>query len=244
MITKLKGVYEFAGNSSEKVLVGQIIDDTYFTRRKQEHYFRIFQGFGLSVSVYNELIAEGVKKVIIRYHGTEVEKKLVSDLNKWKSSTLWENQLVNSQIDPQYILPEKEMEVVRLVELKGGNEQKNMETKQPFNYAAARKDLEETSKRPPFWKPTVGQHAVKIISEFEEFKFKDKETGEEEDRLKLRIEVGGQEYVWSMGYGQTKASLYGQLLQIAEKHGDKLSGTTVKLAVKNSGKKNEYFVLD
>lgn len=119
-----------------------------------------------------------------------------------------------------------------------------MEQKSVFNYAAARKELEETSKRPPFWKPSVGQHAVKILNEFEPFQFKDKETGEEEARLKLRIEVAGTEYVWSMGYGQTKASLYGQLLQIAEKNADKLTGVTVKLAVKNNGKKNEYFIIE
>lgn len=49
--------------------VGEVEGDTYYTMRKPEHFMKMFQGFGISVSILNRLNQMGVKKVFISYMG-------------------------------------------------------------------------------------------------------------------------------------------------------------------------------
>jgi hypothetical protein len=51
-------------------LIGEIRPDglVYVTHRWPQHYFRKFQGFGISKDVINYLNRAGVKKIVVCYH--------------------------------------------------------------------------------------------------------------------------------------------------------------------------------
>jgi len=50
-------------------IIGRLIDDIYISQRKPEHFMRIFQGFGISQTVLDELKSKGCKDVRIVYEG-------------------------------------------------------------------------------------------------------------------------------------------------------------------------------
>jgi len=112
-------VYSFKGNENIKVQVGYIEGDIYNSQRKQKHFFRIFQGFGLGIDVYNILIEKGVNIIRLHYY----DKICESEISQWKHSSIWGNAILKTnKIDPQYIL---ELFAMKVYEMKGGA---NMET--------------------------------------------------------------------------------------------------------------------
>jgi hypothetical protein len=114
--------------------------------------------------------------------------------------------------------------------------------KEVINYAEEAKKLEERENLPDFWKPVPGQHHIIILSEMEPFTFTDKE-GVEQKRAAILIEENNIKYKWTMGYGETRASSYGQLIDIATKNNNILFGKKVVVVVKSDGKKNDYTLL-
>ena len=116
--------------------------------------------------------------------------------------------------------------------------------KKLVNYDEAQKEIEEyESNMTPFWKANVGQHKVKFLSEMEYWTFTNKETGKEEERVKLDIEVNGETLTWAMGIGKTPASAYGQVSALGKKYKG-LTGKTAIVYIKNNGKRNDYTIID
>lgn len=68
-----------------KKMVGRVDlnNKTFYTKRKPEHYFIKFGGFGISLDVLHKLKKHGIEKIVIDYQGknhiryaTSVEKYL------------------------------------------------------------------------------------------------------------------------------------------------------------------------
>lgn len=108
-----------------KIFVGRIDGEIFETSRKEEHYFRKFEGFGISNNVLKKVLEEGCEIIKIIYT-TKQGKKIyhcpigmfVYSLIEWKDNTLGE-------IDMQKIVPIKRIQ--RYMDKVGGinNESNN-----------------------------------------------------------------------------------------------------------------------
>jgi len=98
-----------------------------------------------------------------------------------------------------------------------------------------------------FWKPKAGQFKVKALTELEITEpFVRKKEGEEDEvheQMKIKILIGTEEKTWTFGKGKTPASTYGQLVELAVKNGNKLTGKEFSIVVKNDGTKNDYTIV-
>jgi len=113
------------------------------------------------------------------------------------------------------------------------------------------KELKRLQEGSNYWKPKVGQFKIKALTELEEaepFKRKSKEEGKPDEsnpQAKIKILVNGsEEKIWTFGIGLTPASTYGQLVELATKHGNKLLGVEFSVVVKSDGTKNDYTIVN
>jgi len=88
-------------------VVGHIIGNKFVTERRPEHYFRIFQGFGISKEILERLIASKVIVIELVYHGKTGNKILHSSPQYWLMNG---KSFVNDMVDEQLILAEKDFE--------------------------------------------------------------------------------------------------------------------------------------
>ena len=113
-----------------------------------------------------------------------------------------------------------------------------------MDYQSELKKLQEGGN---YWKPKAGQFKVKALSELEDtepYVRKNKDGIEESTpQYKIRILIGGEEKTWTMGKGLTLASLHGQLVQLATKNENKLTGVEFSVVVKFDGTKNDYTIV-
>lgn len=110
------------------------------------------------------------------------------------------------------------------------------------------KELKRLQEGGNYWKPKVGQFKVKALSELEEadpFTRKGKDGAKDEvtPQAKIKILVGGEEKVWTFGFGATLASTYGQLVKLASEHANGLTGVEFSVVVKSDGTKNDYTIV-
>jgi len=94
-----------------------------------------------------------------------------------------------------------------------------------------------------WFKPVKGINTITFKSEFSE----PKEIAYKEKTFKkvfVDVVVNGKDFVWSITVGNTKNSLYGQIVEFAKKNGNELFEKTIKLAVQGEGKETRYTVLD
>jgi hypothetical protein len=92
----------------------------YVTYKNKDHYFRIFQGFGLSEAVIKLLKEKDIELIQIIYDGTKKRTKYLSALRQWEETL---NEFTNKegeQEDPQKVLPVKEMLILNEEELEDG----------------------------------------------------------------------------------------------------------------------------
>lgn len=98
-----------------------------------------------------------------------------------------------------------------------------------------------------YWKPKAGQYKVKALSELEQAEpYVKKREGQEDEvhpQAKIKVLVDGEEKLWTFGIGATLASTYGQLVDLATKHNDKLTDVEFSVVVKNDGTKNDYTIV-
>jgi len=102
-----------------------------------------------------------------------------------------------------------------------------------------------------YWKPKAGQFKIKALSELLEAepfikKIKNEqgvEAEEKSEQFKLVILIGEEQKVWTFGKGKTPASTYGQLLQLAVKNNNNLTGVEFIVVVKFDGTKNDYTIV-
>ena len=109
------------------------------------------------------------------------------------------------------------------------------------NYTEEAKKLEE-QKLTDYWNPKEGKFEVVALSELTKFEQPDKD-GTVKQKAKVSVEVAGKQYTWTMGVGQTKASLYGQLISFALDHGQKLTGNKFVVVIKNDGQKRDFTIV-
>jgi hypothetical protein len=98
-----------------------------------------------------------------------------------------------------------------------------------------------------YWKPKSGQFKVKALSELEEtepfIKKRDGQPDEIHAQAKIKVSVNGEEKLWTFGKGATLASTYGQLIDLASKHANQLTGVDFSVVVKFDGTKNDYTIV-
>lgn len=69
-------------------LVGYTTEDTYIVHKKPEHFMRIYQGFGISVEVLNQLISQGIKYIKMIYAGAKSQITYLFPIEAYIKSTL------------------------------------------------------------------------------------------------------------------------------------------------------------
>ena len=113
-----------------------------------------------------------------------------------------------------------------------------------MDYQEELKRLQESGN---YWKPKVGQYKIKALSELEDTDpfIKERTDGakEEHPQAKIQILVDGEEKTWTFGIGKTPASTYGQLIELATKHTNQLTGVEFSVVVKSDGTKNDYTIV-
>jgi hypothetical protein len=111
------------------------------------------------------------------------------------------------------------------------------------DYQAEAKTLEDF-KRDDYWNAKEGKFEVIALSEISKYQqaYKD---GTLKEKAKLDIEVVSEKkrYIWTMGIGMTKASLYGQLIALATKNSNKLTGVKFIVVIKNDGTKRDFTIV-
>lgn len=114
-----------------------------------------------------------------------------------------------------------------------------------MDYQKEFKKLQEGSN---YWKPKVGQFKIKALSELEEadpyIQTRTDKTEERHEQAKIKILVAGEEKIWTFGIGKTPASTYGQLIELATKHANQLTGVEFSVVVKSDGTKNDYTIVN
>lgn len=111
------------------------------------------------------------------------------------------------------------------------------------------KELKRIEEGGSYWKPKPGQFKVKALTELESAdpfvkKGTDGKPSEPKEQAKIRLLINNQEEkIWTFGVGLTLASTYGQLVSLASKNNNKLTGTEFTIVVKNDGTKNDYTII-
>jgi len=90
-----------------------------------------------------------------------------------------------------------------------------------------------------FWKPSVGQHKVKALTELE-----DTEPYNDKAQKKLKILVNGEEKEWTFAVGISNASTYGQIVKVASQNNNTLVNKEFTVVVVSDGKKNSYTIVN
>ena len=113
-----------------------------------------------------------------------------------------------------------------------------------MEYQDELKKLQEGSN---YWKPKVGQFKVKSLIELEPTDpyIQKRSDGEDEkhEQFKIKIVVNDEEKIWTFGKGQTPASTYGQLIELATKNNNTLINEEFTVVVKSDGTKNDYTII-
>lgn len=114
-----------------------------------------------------------------------------------------------------------------------------------MDYSNEQKRLEEGGN---YWKPKAGQFKVKALTELEEadpYIRKNSEGKEESSpQSKIKILIDGEEKTWTFAVGQTPASTYGQLVELATKNNNVLKDKEFTVVIKSDGTKNTYTIVD
>lgn len=110
------------------------------------------------------------------------------------------------------------------------------------------KELKRIEEGGNYWKPKSGQFKVKALTELESTdpfvkKGKEGQSNEVHEQAKIKLLIGSEEKVWTFGIGMTLASTYGQLVALASKNNNKLTGLEFTIVVKNDGTKNDYTII-
>lgn len=116
-----------------------------------------------------------------------------------------------------------------------------------MDYQAELKRLQEGGSN--YWKPAKknAQFKVKALSELEPSEpYEQKRTDgtiDSKEQCQLKILVEGSEKIWTFSKGQTPASTYGQLVNLASNRANSLIGAEFTVIVKSDGTKNDYTIV-
>jgi len=87
------------------ILVGHIIRGKYRTVRRPEHFFKKFQGFGISESVLSALEKAGVEDILLIYQGKRGDQLYKQKVAEYRDPL--KSKAYTYQGDKQRILPIK-----------------------------------------------------------------------------------------------------------------------------------------
>ena len=89
-------------------VVGELIGGTYHTvRDTKKHFFRMYQGYGISRNILEAAKSFGCIKIDVEEHGANGASHLISDIETW----FRKGRPYSYEDDEQLILPVKEMEI-------------------------------------------------------------------------------------------------------------------------------------
>ena len=100
----------------------------------------------------------------------------------------------------------------------------------------------ESDTKSEYWKPKAGQYRVKALSELEDAKPYEEEGKEPQLRKQIHLAVEGKEVVWSMPFGITPASTYGQLVHLGALK-SKLTDVEFTVVVTGDGKTKRFTIV-
>jgi len=92
-----------------------------------------------------------------------------------------------------------------------------------------------------FWRPKAGQHKIKALSELEDSEPFDGD--ESKPQVKIALQIGEDQKVWTMSKGVSSASAYGQLVKLANDNKETLKDLEFTIVVVNDGTKNTYTIV-
>lgn len=93
-----------------------------------------------------------------------------------------------------------------------------------------------------YWKPKAGQYRVKALGELDDGKPYVEEGKEPQERKQVRLHVEGKEVIWTMPYGLTPASVYGQLVKLGANKGQ-LKDQEFTVVVTGSDKTKRFTIV-
>jgi len=93
-----------------------------------------------------------------------------------------------------------------------------------------------------YWKPEPGQHKLKLLGELEDADPYEEEGKEPQLRKQIEISENGKESTWSMPFGRTPQSTYGQLVSLGSVKG-KLTGTELTVVVIGTGQSKRFTIV-
>lgn len=113
-----------------------------------------------------------------------------------------------------------------------------------MNYQDELKRLtdQETLGSSEYWKPEAGQHRAKALGELEDAEPYEEEGKEPQLRKQIKLLVNGRESMWSMPFGKTPASTYGQLVKLGSFKGQ-LTGVEFTIVVVGSGQSKRFTIV-
>lgn len=113
-----------------------------------------------------------------------------------------------------------------------------------MDYQSELKKLEDNAANAvsDYWKPKAAQYKVKALSELEDAKPYEEEGKEPQLRKQIKMLVDGKEVVWSMPFGVTPASTYGQLVRLGTVKG-KLTNAEFTVVVTGDGKSKRFTIV-
>jgi hypothetical protein len=93
-----------------------------------------------------------------------------------------------------------------------------------------------------FWKPDTGSHKVLFLDNGRPSHYRDAQ-GRVTDQMTFKIQVAGEDKIWTVTKAKTVNSLFGQIVLIGKYHGN-LEGKQITLLVKfdKANNKREYTV--
>ena len=105
-----------------------------------------------------------------------------------------------------------------------------------------RLEQNESQAASDFWKPEAGQYRVKALSEIEDSTPYEEEGKEPQPRRKISLQIGANRVMWTMPYGITPASTYGQLVKLGSLRGQ-LKDVEFTVVVTGSGKTKRFTIV-
>jgi len=109
-----------------------------------------------------------------------------------------------------------------------------------IDYANEQKILEayKPQEGSMFWKPVAGKYKVKAITELEQA-----EPYEDKPQVKITLQIGSEQKIWTFAVGKTPASTYGQFVKMASECNNSLKDKEFTIVVISDGSKNSYTVV-
>lgn len=93
-----------------------------------------------------------------------------------------------------------------------------------------------------YWKPKAGQYRLRALSEIEDAKPYIEEGKEPQPRKQIKLLLAGKEVTWSMPFGVTPASTFGQLVALGAARG-KLKDEEFTVVVTGDGKTKRFTIV-